>query len=322
VSGHGDDGGLPEEHEEHANHEAWVIPYADLLTLLMAMFIALFAMSTVDTSKFKALAIGFNEALNGPSLDSGVFSKTPGDSPLDGGTGAGVSQQQGGAVGPDNKPKSNKVLASLAEQNADLQAAKSVETKTLKGVEKKIETSAKEQGLAGKLSLRLEERGLVVTVVTDQVLFDTGSAALKPEGANVLGVVEKALNAVDNPILIEGHTDSTPIASSQYPSNWELSGGRAASVARYFQGLGMDPTRLRPQGLGEQFPIASNDTPEGRAKNRRVEIVVQSKLVDQALRNAGLTDKPAGNDSSDQIGDAVGHPINDPVNQEIAPTAR
>jgi chemotaxis protein MotB len=323
VSGHGgDDGGLPEEHEEHANHEAWVIPYADLLTLLMAMFIALFAMSTVDTSKFKALAIGFNEALNGPSLDSGVFSKTPGDSPLDGGSGAGVSPQQGGAVGPDNKPTSNKVLASLAEQNANLQAQKSVETKTLKGVEKKIQTAAKEQGLAGKLSLRLEERGLVVTVVTDQVLFDAGSAALKPEGEGVLRIVERALAAVDNPILIEGHTDSNPIASSQYPSNWELSGGRAASVARFFQGLGMDPKRLRPEGLGEQFPIASNDTVEGRAKNRRVEIVVQSKLVDQALRNAGLSNKPASNESSDQIGDAVGSPISDPVNQEIAPTAR
>src|SRR5215813_11332173 len=96
---HGHDEGLPEEHEEHANHEAWVIPYADLLTLLMAMFIALFAMSTVDMSKFKALAVGFNEALNGPSLDNGVFSKTAGNSPLNDG-GAGLNPDlTGGAMG-------------------------------------------------------------------------------------------------------------------------------------------------------------------------------------------------------------------------------
>jgi chemotaxis protein MotB len=314
---HAGDDGLPEEHEEHVNHEAWVIPYADLLTLLMAMFIALFAMSTVDQSKFKALAIGFNEALNGPSLDSGVFSKTPGDSPLDGGTGAGTSQEQGGAVGPDNKANTTKVLASLAEQNANLEAQKSLERKSLIGVEKKIQDAAKQQGLAGNLSLRLEERGLVVTVVTDQVLFDAGSAALKPQGESILHLVEDALNAVDNPILIEGHTDSTPIASAQYPSNWELSGGRAASVARYFEGLGMDAKRLRPEGLGEQFPIASNATAEGRAKNRRVEIIVQSKLVDQALRNAGLSDKPAPDPE-----DVITNPTDNTVKPELAPIHR
>src|SRR5438105_13271622 len=108
MSHGGDDGELHEEHEEHVNHEAWVIPYADLLTLLMAMFIALFAMSTVDTSKFKALAIGLNEALNGPSLDTGVFSHTPGPSPLDG-AGNGLSPQPGGAVGPDAHPKATAV---------------------------------------------------------------------------------------------------------------------------------------------------------------------------------------------------------------------
>src|SRR5689334_22027867 len=143
MSGGGDE--LEEEHEEHANHEAWVIPYADLLTLLMAMFIALFAMSTVDTSKFKALAIGFNEALNGPSLDSGVFSHSPGDSPLDG-SGSGLSPQPGGAVGPDHQPKSDKVLETLAQQHANLEAQRSVERQSLEGVEKKIKSEAKVRG--------------------------------------------------------------------------------------------------------------------------------------------------------------------------------
>jgi chemotaxis protein MotB len=314
MSHGGDDGGLPEEHEEHANHEAWVIPYADLLTLLMAMFIALFAMSTVDTSKFKALAIGFNEALNGPSLDNGVFSHTPGDSPLDG-QGSGISPQPGGAVGPERQPQSDKVLATLAQQNSELQAQKSVERQSLQKVEQKIESTAKQQGLTGNLSLRLEERGLVVTVVTDQVLFDSGSAVLKPAGNALLAVVEHALAAVDNPILIEGHTDSTPISTAQYPSNWELSSGRADAVARWFESLGIDRLRLHPSGLADTRPVASNDTAAGRAKNRRVEIVVQSKLVEQALNNAGLSDKAA----STKTQDPIGSPVGDPVDQELKP---
>src|SRR3954454_22617386 len=102
MSGHGDDG-LPEEHEEHANHEAWVIPYADLLTLLMAMFIALFAISTVDSSKFKALAVGFNEALGGGKLDSSVFagSKPKDPSPIPG-NGEGNGPGQGGSLVASN----------------------------------------------------------------------------------------------------------------------------------------------------------------------------------------------------------------------------
>jgi chemotaxis protein MotB len=309
MSSSGD--GLPEEHEEHANHEAWVIPYADLLTLLMAMFIALFAMSSVDIDKFKALAIGFNEALDGPSLDKGVFSKSPGESPLDG-QGSGLSPQPGGAVGPADQPKAKRVLDTLVQQHEDLEVQRSVERKSLEGVSKRIEQRAKELGLAGELSLRLEERGLVVTVVTDQVLFDSGSAVVKPEGDSVLRVVGSALQDVDNPILIEGHTDSTPIATAQYPSNWELSSGRAASVARFFEQMGMDRSRLRPEGLADLFPAGPNDNAEGRAKNRRVEIVVQSKLVDRALRDAGLTQKPAVPKE-----DPIGSPVGDPVDQEI-----
>src|SRR5689334_14750070 len=227
MSGGGHDDGLPEEHEEHTNHEAWVIPYADLLTLLMAMFIALFAMSTVDTTKFKALAIGFNEALNGPSLDKGVFSKTAGNSPLDG-QGAGAdSSLNGGDVGPGSVPKANSMLAKLADQQAGVQAQRSAEKQSLTGVEHKIEQSATKLGFGGKLNLKLDDRGLVVTVVTDQILFDSGSAVLNPAGDPLLAAVATALQSVDNPILIEGHTDSEPISTVQYPSNWELSSARA-----------------------------------------------------------------------------------------------
>jgi chemotaxis protein MotB len=314
VSGGGDDGLPQEEHEEHVNHEAWVIPYADLLTLLMAMFIALFAMSTVDLDKFKEFAVGVNEAFGGGKLETGVFSSSAGDSTLDG-QGSGLSPQPGGAVGPDRQPNSDRVVEELLEQRTTREAQRSVERETLEEVEHAIEQRAGEQGLAGQLNLRLEARGLVVTVVTDQVLFDAGSADLRAEGEGLLRVVGEALQDVDNPILIEGHTDSVPISTEAFPSNWELSSGRAGSVARFFEALGVDRARLRPEGLADLFPIASNDTVEGRAKNRRVEIVVQSKLVDRALRDAGVSrDSPTTTTTP-----AVGAPVEDPVDNEVAP---
>jgi chemotaxis protein MotB len=315
----GHDDGLPEEHEEHANHEAWVIPYADLLTLLMAMFIALFAMSTVNISKFKAFATGFNEALNGPNLNTGVLSQSNGSGIGSGGGTSTNPNLNGGAVGPDKQPATNSYLQSLADNNANLQAAKSAEQKTLKGVEHKIQQQANKLGLAGRLNLRLEERGLVVTVVTDQILFDTGSAVLKPEGTGVLQAVGQSLSAINNPILIEGHTDNVPISTPQYPSNWELSSGRAGSVARFFQSIGLERTRLRPEGLADMYPVASNATAEGRARNRRVEIVVQSNLVDQALKNAGLTDKQVPG-TTNTTTSAIGTPVSTNISPDI--TAR
>jgi chemotaxis protein MotB len=306
--------GLPEEHEEHANHEAWVIPYADLLTLLMAMFIALFAMSTVDMTKFKALAIGFNEALNGPNMDTGVFANSPSDSAVEGvGNGSGT-----GGVG--TQANTTRTIENLLEQRSSLEAQRSAEKQSLGGVEKKIADAVKSTGFASKLSLRLEQRGLVVTVVTDKVLFDSGSAALKPEGDQLLGVVADALKTVPNAILIEGHTDSDPIANGVYPSNWELSSGRAGSVARFFEARGLDRTRLRAEGLADLYPVASNDTVEGKAKNRRVEIVVQSKLVDQALEAAGVAEDSAPTTSTTMpVSNAVGDPVDENVSPGLVP---
>jgi chemotaxis protein MotB len=313
MSGGGGD--LPEEeHEEHVNHEAWVIPYADLLTLLMAMFIALFAMSTVDAEKFKAFARGASDAFGGGKLDTGVFASHDGESVVEGGEGSGLSPRAGHSVGPDRSADADRVIDKLVQQHADLEAARSTERESLEDVREKIEARAKELGVDDRLRLRLEDRGLVVTVVTDQVLFDAGSAVIRPEGGALLQVVGGALAGVDNPILVEGHTDSTPISSAQYPSNWELSSGRAGSVARFFESLGLDRNRLRPEGLADLFPTGTNDTAEGRAQNRRVEIVVQSKLVDRALADAGLTKQPAAKRAP-----PISDPVADPVEEDLKP---
>lgn len=290
---HGGDDGIPEEHEEHVNHEAWVIPYADLLTLLMAMFIALFAMSSVDLDKFKELSIGFNEALGGGELSTGVFDPTDGGAgPLDG-QGSGLTERVGGEIGPDRQPQSNSVLAQLLDQYQTEQVRQS-ERESFHDVQQRIEAAAEQGGFVGDLDVRVEERGLVVTVITDRVLFDSGSADLRPEGDELLRVIAEALAPLTNPIIVEGHTDPDPISlsTSRFKSNRELSGARAAAVTDFFERAGIAPTRMRSEGYADTQPIADNATAAGKARNRRVEIVVQSNLVERALDEAGLGSRP------------------------------
>jgi chemotaxis protein MotB len=288
----GDSGGLPEEHEEHVNHEAWVIPYADLLTLLMAMFIALFAISTVDSSKFKALAVGFNEALGGGKLDSTVFAgSTKDDSPIPG-NGNGKGPGTGGSLIASKNILTASQLAQLLNATQQLSSDKAKEAETLSGVQKEIEDRARAGGYGKEVHTELQARGLVVTVVTDKVLFDSGQAELRPEGVPLLELVAHAVKAVPNPVLIDGYTDSIPIATERFPTNLELSSARADRVARYFMSIGVEEARVFPTGLGTRDPVASNDTAAGRARNRRVEIIVQSAVVNQTLDNAGLDKTP------------------------------
>jgi chemotaxis protein MotB len=286
------DGELHEEHEEHVNHEAWVIPYADLLTLLMAMFIALFAMSTVDMSKFKELALGFSEALGGGKLDASIGGSGKATSPIVG-EGQGTGPLSGGSLVPNDGSVTKSQLASILSSILTGEEAKLKQRQSLEEVAHQIEDAAKRLSLEGKVTTRQRNDGLEVTLVTDKVLFASGSGDLAVGGQPLLDAVEQSLVGVDNPILVNGYTDNVPISGGRYASNISLSSARASSVVEYFISKGMDPARLTPAGKGELEPVASNETADGRAKNRRVEIIIQSKLVKKALSDAGLDDKTA-----------------------------
>ncbi|MGQ0824341.1 MAG: flagellar motor protein MotB [Actinomycetota bacterium] len=290
---HGSDGGLPEEHEEHVNHEAWVIPYADLLTLLMAMFIALFAMSSVDIDKFKSLSIGFNEALGGGELSTGVFDPDDGgEGPLDGDGG----DHTGGAIGPDREPESDSVLQQLfrdAQANAAAAVEQAIERESLQQVEDQIRAGIVGSGFAGgDLELEPREDGLLVRVSNEEILFDVGDDALRPEGARLLDVVGAAIASVDNDVIVIGHTDSDPINTPRFASNTFLSVARASKVVDYFRALGISGSRLTTSGKGADEPVVENTSLENKAKNRRVEIFVQSNLVQSTLDDAGLGSEP------------------------------
>ena len=309
---HGGDGELPEEHEEHVNHEAWVIPYADLLTLLMAMFIALFAMSTVDVSKFKAFAIGFNEALGGGKLDAGIGG-TANATSTQVGSGSGNGPLGGETLMPNTASVNQTQLAQILASVASNKAQGSVQRQTLEDLQRQIDSAANRLGLGADVRTRQLNNGLQVTLLTDKVLFASGHAELQPQGLQLLNLIARILESVDNSIDINGYTDNVPIGpGGQFPSNLYLSSFRADAVADYFASIGISRSRLFPAGRGDQDFIASNTTPEGRAQNRRVEIIVQSKLVKQTLDQAGLDAKPV-TPSTLPIAPVAGSPATTPV---------
>jgi chemotaxis protein MotB len=259
---------LEDEHEEHVNHEAWVIPYADMLTLLMALFLMLFAISSVDLAKFEKLAAGLSAEFGGSS--EGVLDGGP--SVLDG-------------IGPspilEVDPEARLVAAEAALQREERQReAVAEEQGHLDAIEAHVVGYVAGVGLADAVSVRRETRGLIVTIVADQVVFDPGQATVRAEGAAILREVATAVRDLPNRLVIEGHTDAVPISNAHFRSNWELSTARATEVLRYLvDEVGLDPHRVAAAGYGEQRPMDTNDTAEGRSRNRRVEIAVLSEVA-------------------------------------------
>ncbi|MEK7423098.1 MAG: flagellar motor protein MotB [Actinomycetota bacterium] len=258
-----------EEHEEHVNHEAWVIPYADMLTLLMALFLVLFAVGRTDIEKFKKLAQSFREEFgNGGSAEIvSLGTGSTGDTPLEGGTGV----LDNAAIAPTEAQIEEAIQ--WANKHAAQQAVDQLEV-----LENAIQVVADAAGYGESVAFRFEGRGLVLTIVNDSVLFEPGQAALQEEGVAILDLVALELHDLPNEIAIEGHTDSRPISTTRYPSNWELSTARATSVLRYLVLHGFPADRMSAAGYADTRPVADNATVTGQATNRRVEIVIVSDI--------------------------------------------
>jgi len=268
VSGGHDDDGLPEEHEEHVNHEAWVIPYADMLTLLMALFLMLFAISSVDLAKFEKLAAGAAGVLGGHGGGSQV---------LDGG--AAILEGSGPAAVPPAIPDARAKEAEAAlQREEEARRAAQLAAKAMADVEDRLREAIAED-IRSSIAIRREARGVVMSIVADQVLFVPGEANLQPAGLDILRQVAGTIRGLPNPVTVEGHTDDVPISTSRFRSNWELSTARATEVLRVLvDDLGIPANRVAAAGYGEQRPVAGNDTPEGRSKNRRVELAVLTEV--------------------------------------------
>lgn len=250
-----------QRHEEHPD-ERWLITYADVLTLMYVLFMVLFSISVVNTSRFELLKESLTDAFNSGLAAGGasVFSAQSGEpSPV---VDTPISQ-----IAPE-VPAVGGISLSQASPGQIL------ETSQLEAAEKKIDAQLQKDGLGGKADTSVNERGLAVRLRTDGVLFDPGAATLKTEGARIIAPITASLKGLPNPIRVEGHTDSTPINTSQFPSNFALSGVRAAAVVVSMQSGGIPESRLQVAGYGSVRPVADNDTAAGRSENRRVEILI------------------------------------------------
>jgi len=243
------------KHAEKDNSERWLLSYADFITLLMVFFVILYSMSTVTTEKYNALLLSFSEAMGGVSGTSGT----------------GVGTGPGASIPPDIVPPT---ASPYVPPPGSGDQADQAEQKALEAVQQKIEQALQEYGLLDTVRLSIDDRGLVI-ILADVTTFESGSADIMPSFIPELVVIANILSDVDNYIRIEGHTDNVPTGNLNYPSNWELSTARATTLVQLFvHNSSIDPGKLSAVGYGEYRPIASNDTVEGRAQNRRVEIIV------------------------------------------------
>jgi len=241
------------DHEEHID-ESWLIPYADLLTLLLALFIVLFASSQIDQKKFEQIKMSFQAALaGGPSFMENVSPVPSNDS-----------------VGVDNKGKEEQ-----DEQNQQELEQQQRETEQLMELKRKIDRFIEENGLTTQLETKLDNQQLKITI-SDNTLFASGSAQLKPESRALAATISQLLEQYqDYEVVVAGHTDNVPINTSQFPSNFHLSAERALSfMAVLLENPNVGEERFSSVGYGEHKPVATNDTAEGRAENRRVEVSI------------------------------------------------
>lgn len=244
-------------HDTRSNHERWMVSYADFVTLLFAFFVVMFATANADKSKAKVVADAVRAALgqrNSREVAS-VFGNLVG-------SGQGV----------DNAPKTDE-QARLTRTTAELMPYMQL-------LQKSLQTEIKK----GSVEVRMAARGLTISF-KQAAFFDSGSDVIKPSAIPTIETVGQALLRIPNPVRLEGHTDNVPISKGRFSNNWELSSSRAIAVLEVLTNqFGVLRSRLAVGGYADVAPIASNDTEEGRARNRRVDVVI--------LSECGTTNEP------------------------------
>ncbi|MEY2533782.1 MAG: chemotaxis protein MotB [bacterium] len=255
--------------EEHENEERWLVSFADMMTLLFCLFMVLFAISSVNTSKMEALAKSLSEAFSGKVV-------TGGEAVME--TGASTPPEQAQVTPPVPALMPVTALnegASSTRDAAEMQRRAKQEEEELQRLRERVEALARQEGVSANVKVTVRRRGLVVELLTDRVFFDSGQAVIKPHAQRLLVKIARIIAGErKHPVVVEGHTDSRPIATSQFPSNWELSGARAGAVVRTFQNSGVNGKRMSTSGFGSQVPVASNATAAGQSRNRRVVAVL------------------------------------------------
>jgi chemotaxis protein MotB len=272
-------------HEEEEHHEAWAIPYGDLVTLLLGFFVVMYAMSSVNQGKYRVLSNSLTEAFNGtphvnPSAPSGDSGSDPIEElPLTQVPVAPLESQRG-------TPRRGQSIAGAVDQRAASSSASPAAAAaaaaptgsaraggTLDMVADDVTAAMGPLVAKGLVRVRRYDTWVAVDISTD-ILFGSGSAQLSGTAVMALQKLADSLKTWPNALRVEGHTDDRPINTAAFPSNWELSAARAASVVHLFMDRGVAPDRLAVMGFGPYRPASPNDSAAGRNANRRVEVVI------------------------------------------------
>lgn len=271
---------------EEPNELRWLTTYADVVTLLMAFFVMLYAISQVDQTKFQLFVSGLADPFGNPAVADGLLTEGSGF------VGAGSQGDTTSDIETFGSPALLDGMPSLADLDEDDDPGEQPEEmvdpdagagegeenivteEQLVEVRDAIQVALEGAGLAGNVDFEITSRGLVIAIATDHVLFASGSAEFGTDGQAIVDAIAPTLSTFENQILVEGHTDTVPLDRFGY-DNWNLSTDRALAVLKALAGSdGIDPPRLVATGYGEYHPRASNETDEGKQANRRVELVV------------------------------------------------
>jgi chemotaxis protein MotB len=265
---------------EKENNERWLLTYSDLITLLLAFFIILFSMSNVDKEKYKAVieslgsVFGAVQGTAAPGNGKGGDINFPQFSPSTTVAPSPIPSSSGASLSPSPSASAGQTpLATSTPDNGGIGNA--IEVEKMNNVKQQVEGLLQKENLQNDVTVTVRDRGLEISI-NSRVLFNSGSADLTLSSRDLVNRIADILTPLaDNQICVEGHTDNRPIHTSQFPSNWELSAARAVTVLKILlANPNLKPGNLSSIGYGEYRPIASNDTPDGRAKNRRVTIVI------------------------------------------------
>ena len=287
-------------HEDHSNHEAWAIPYGDLITLLLAFFVVMYAVSSVNEGKYRVLSDALNAAFRGTPRS--VEPVQVGKAQVGSGADIQMSIVQNETLNGQPRQLLEAVPLNLKEDLANglgragyrrpnegaVGAGGVVDKNTaeqLAQVADSVVASVANLVMNDLVIVRRTAYAVEVEIKAD-ILFASGSATLSPTAVDVIARLADVLRDFPNAVRVEGHTDNLPIKSGGFPSNWELSAARAASVVHVLATQGVAPARLEVLGLAEFRPIASNDTPAGRNTNRRVMVLILNDAKPTALKPA------------------------------------
>jgi len=290
-------------HEEHLNHEAWAIPYGDLVTLLLAFFVVMYAISSVNEGKYRVLSDSLFAAFRGAPRTMEPIQV--GEKQV--GSGADVKTTLVEQAMIEGQPRS--MLAPLPVKStmptrteAELNAKQSARARALQQVADQVAKAMEDLVKANLVIVRRTDFWIEVEIKTD-ILFPSASAQLEPSAVGVIEKLGDALAPYPNPIRVEGHTDNRPIKTVVFTSNWELSAARAGSVVRVLASKGVAPNRLAVIGYGENRPTHPNDSVDGRNANRRVVVVILSADVTAPVNPPAQTpETPDPNAGPDMIG--------------------